>query len=101
MTDLLAGFKGHPHVRHAIIFIDEVDKLSAHGADWRQAYCQGTQHALLKLVEGMEVTVDIRRLYEKRGGIKEVSPCYFSYDIIRLSFTYEKKPLSANGIFWL
>ena len=52
------GFKGHPHVRHAIIFIDEVDKLSAHGADWRQAYCQGTQHALLKLVEGMEVTVD-------------------------------------------
>ena len=25
--------------------------------------------------------------------------CYFSYDIIRLSFTYEKKPLSANGYF--
>lgn len=58
VTDLLTGFKSHPHVRHAIIFIDEVDKLSAHGADWRQAYCQGTQHALLKLVEGMEVTVD-------------------------------------------
>lgn len=58
VTDLLTGFKGHPHVRHAIIFIDKVDKLSAHGADWRQAYCQGTQHALLKLVEGMEVTVD-------------------------------------------
>lgn len=58
VTDLLTGFKGHPHVRHAIIFIDEVDKLSAHGADWRQAYCQGTQHALLKLMEGMEVTVD-------------------------------------------
>lgn len=58
VTDLLTGFKGHPHVRHAIIFIDEVDKLSAHGADWRQAYCQGTQHALLKMVEGMEVTVD-------------------------------------------
>ena len=58
VTDLLTGFKGQPHVRHAIIFIDEVDKLSAHGADWRQAYCQGTQHALLKLVEGMEVTVD-------------------------------------------
>ena len=35
VTDLLAGFKGHPHVRHAIIFVDEVDKLSAHGADWR------------------------------------------------------------------
>ena len=58
VTDLLAGFKEHPRVRHAIIFIDEVDKLSAHGNDWRQSYCQGTQHALLKLVEGMEVTVD-------------------------------------------
>ena len=52
VTDLLAGLQGHPYVRHAIIFVDEVDKLSAHGADWRQAYCQGTQHALLKLVEG-------------------------------------------------
>lgn len=58
VTDLLTGFKGHPRVRHAIIFVDEVDKLSAHGADWRQAYCQGTQHALLKLVEGMEVTAE-------------------------------------------
>lgn len=58
ITDLLAGFKEHPHVRHAIIFIDEVDKLTAYGGDWRQAYCQGTQHALLKLVEGLEVTAD-------------------------------------------
>lgn len=58
VTDLLACFKEHPHVRHAIIFIDEVDKLAAYGGDWRQAYCQGTQHALLKLVEGLEVTAD-------------------------------------------
>lgn len=55
---LLACFKEHPHVRHAIIFTDEVDKLTAYGGDWRQAYCQGTQHALLKLVEGLEVTAD-------------------------------------------
>lgn len=40
VTDLLAGFKEHPHVQHAIIFIDEVDKLAAYGGDWRQAYCQ-------------------------------------------------------------
>lgn len=58
VTDLLAGFKEHPRVRHAIIFIDEVDKLSAHGNDWRQSYCQGTQHALLKMVEGIEVTTE-------------------------------------------
>lgn len=58
VPDLLACFKEHPHVRHAIIFTDEVDKLTAYGGDWRQAYCQGTQHALLKLVEGLEVTAD-------------------------------------------
>lgn len=58
VPNLLACFKEHPHVRHAIIFTDEVDKLTAYGGDWRQAYCQGTQHALLKLVEGLEVTAD-------------------------------------------
>ena len=58
VADLLAGFREHPHVRHAAVFIDEVDKTSAHGSDWRQAYCQGTQHALLKLVEGLEITAE-------------------------------------------
>ena len=58
VADLLAGFREHPYVRHAAVFIDEVDKTSAHGSDWRQAYCQGTQHALLKLVEGLEITAE-------------------------------------------
>ena len=58
VTDLLAGFKEHPHIWHAIVFIDEVDKTSANGSGWRQAYCQGTQHALLKLVEGLEITAE-------------------------------------------
>ena len=58
VADLLAGFREHPHVRYAAVFIDEVDKTSAHGSDWRQAYCQGTQHALLKLVEGLEITAE-------------------------------------------
>lgn len=56
ITDLLAMFKDHPHIKHAIVLMDETDKLAAYGNDGRQAYCQGTQYALLKLVGGMEVT---------------------------------------------
>lgn len=56
ITDLLAMFKDHPHIKHAIVLMDETDKLAAYGNDGRQAYCQGTQYALLKRVEGMEVT---------------------------------------------
>ena len=74
ITDLLAVYGQHEHVKHAIIFIDEVDKLAACGSSWRQACCQGTQHALLKLVEGMEVitkdgiTVDTGELLFLFGG---------------------------------
>lgn len=38
-----------------IIFIDEVDKLAAKGSDSRRSYCKGTQHTLLKLIEGIEI----------------------------------------------
>lgn len=58
VTDLLAAFGDHPHVNHAVVFIDEADKLSAYGSEYRQAYSQGTQHALLKLVEGMEFIIN-------------------------------------------
>ena len=39
----------------SVVFLDECDKLAAQGGEYRQAYNRGTQHALLKLVEGVEV----------------------------------------------
>ena len=38
-----------------VIFVDEVDKLAAKGSDNRRSYCRGTQHTLLKLIEGIEI----------------------------------------------
>ena len=35
-----------------MIILDEADKLAAKGSRERQAYCRGTQHSLLKVLEG-------------------------------------------------
>ncbi len=45
---------GHPGA-YGIIFLDEIDKLSAKGSEQQTAYSRSTQHALLKLVEGTDV----------------------------------------------
>ena len=46
-----------------VIFLDEVDKLAAvKGNDYRASYSRGTQHSLLKLIEGKELTVSGQRI---------------------------------------
>lgn len=42
-------------VRYAVVYLDEIDKVAARGNESRREYSRGTQHALLKLVEGTEV----------------------------------------------
>lgn len=51
-------FEGHSKQAYGIIFVDEVDKLAAKGSDSRTAYNRGTQHSLLKLIEGIDVEVE-------------------------------------------
>lgn len=55
MVHLLVEHSGKKEAEHGIIFLDEVDKLAAQGGDKRIAYSRGTQHSLLKLIEGYEV----------------------------------------------
>lgn len=59
IKDLVRRFKGHPKLAHGVIFLDEFDKLAARGSESRVAYNQGTQHSLLKLLEGAEVDCDL------------------------------------------
>ena len=49
---------GHQKLKYGVIFVDEIDKLAGKGNDTRAAYNRGTQHSLLKLVEGMEIETD-------------------------------------------
>jgi len=58
IKDLVERYKGNPKLSYSVIFLDECDKLAAQGGDQRQAYNRGTQHSLLKLVEGSEVNCD-------------------------------------------
>lgn len=51
--------KDHHRVKHGIIFLDEFDKLAATaGNEYRASFSRGTQHGLLKLVEGLTVDCD-------------------------------------------
>lgn len=48
----------HKKLKYGVIFVDEVDKLAANGSETRMAYNRGTQHSLLKLVEGTQIETD-------------------------------------------
>lgn len=50
---------GLDRAKYAVIFLDEVDKLAADRQnEHRASYSRGTQHSLLKLIEGTEVRAD-------------------------------------------
>ena len=50
---------GQERAAHGVIFLDEVDKLAATKAnDYRAAYSRGTQHSLLKVIEGTELQIN-------------------------------------------
>lgn len=58
VEELVKTHGKHPRIRNSVIFFDEFDKLAATAAnDHRASYCRGTQHSLLKFVEGETVTV--------------------------------------------
>ena len=58
ITTLQSRYGDHPKLKYGIVFLDEVDKLAGQGSEVRTAYNRGTQHSLLKLVEGMDITTD-------------------------------------------
>lgn len=58
ITTLQSRYGNHPKFKYGIVFLDEVDKLAGQGSEMRTAYNRGTQHSLLKLVEGMDITTD-------------------------------------------
>ena len=57
VKDLFAATKDDKKAAYGVIFLDEVDKLAAQGGDQRMAYARGTQHSLLRLVEGTELRI--------------------------------------------
>lgn len=58
IVDLVERY-GPERSRHGVIFLDEIDKQAAQrGNEHRASYQRGTQHSLLKLVEGTTVRAE-------------------------------------------
>ena len=55
VTELIDRHLDHLYIDCGVIFLDEIDKLAATGGETRMQYNRGTQHSLLKLIEGIEI----------------------------------------------
>ncbi|MBW1840542.1 MAG: AAA family ATPase [Deltaproteobacteria bacterium] len=62
LVDLLLIAGGNPHVAQmGMVYLDEIDKIATEAVVLKDVSGKGVQKGLLKLVEGMENTVDIGR----------------------------------------
>jgi ATP-dependent Clp protease ATP-binding subunit ClpX len=60
LVDLLVAAGGNPQVAQmGVVYLDEVDKIATESASYRDVSGRGVQKGLLKLVEGVENTVDL------------------------------------------
>lgn len=65
IKDLVSAYKGTGDIQYAVVFLDEIDKLSASGNDARKEYHRGDQHSILKLVENAFYEIDSKWISTK------------------------------------
>ena len=62
LVDLLLIAGGNPHVAQmGIVYLDEIDKIATDGVAFKDVSGKGVQKGLLKLVEGVENSIEIGR----------------------------------------
>jgi ATP-dependent Clp protease ATP-binding subunit ClpX len=60
LVDLLVSAGGNPHVAQmGIVYLDEIDKIAIEPTAWKDVSGRGVQKGLLKLVEGVENSIQI------------------------------------------
>lgn len=62
LVDLLISAGGNPQVAQmGIVYLDEIDKIATESVAYRDVSGKGVQQGLLKLVEGVENTIELGR----------------------------------------
>ncbi len=62
LIDLLVAAGGNPQVAQmGVVYLDEIDKIAGEAIAYRDVSGRGVQKGLLKLIEGVENTVDLGR----------------------------------------
>lgn len=62
IKNLFSRYRSNHNLAHAVVFLDEFDKLTARGHADRQTNSRAAQHALLKMLEGTTIDVDGRTI---------------------------------------
>ena len=102
VSDLVAAFKDHKQLPYGVIFLDEVDTLSAKGSEQRMAYAKGTQHSLLRLIEGMEVRAEGKVINTENllfifgGAFTGIGPRTVARHMNPIGFGTKPVPISAK-----
>lgn len=94
LKDYTAAAEGSSNRDYGIVILDEVDKLAAKGGSDRQAYMRGTQHSLLKLLEGIvhESTNSADLLFILCGAFKSIGETQSQFCINPIGFHREQEP---------
>src|SRR5215831_13857419 len=87
--------------QNGIVFIDEIDKLKAGGAEVQSTSDEGVQHALLKIMEGSPVKLDGGRYIDTTAilficggafvGLDEIMAQSHAYKYISVTKDYNKQ----------
>lgn len=60
LVDLLVSSGGNPHIAQmGIVYLDEIDKIAMEPTNFKDVSGRGVQKGLLKLVEGVENTINV------------------------------------------
>ena len=89
---------------HGIIYIDEIDKIARRETHGRDVGGEGVQQALLKIVEGNDISISVKSKTNPMGANININTenilfiCGGAFESITMAEENNKKPLGFNAV---